>query len=337
MAQQQNAESWFGRNKVALLGSAAALAALAGAVTWQARRAERTHGPIGRFIEVDGVRLHYVERGWGRPVVLLHGNASLVEDYALSLIGPLAEHYRVIAFDRPGFGHSERPRDRTWWDPRAQAALFRRALHRLGIERPVILGHSWASLVALAFAVLYPDEVAAVIVESGYYYPRPRPDIALVKLPTLPVIGPILRHTLWPLSGWLFGPLVLRAMFSPNPVPQTAEDFPFGLVLRPSQVRASVEEGAHMNQAARAIRPYYREITVPVVILAGSGDKVASYRAQAVRLRHEIPGARLRIVPETGHMLHHAHPEEVIRAVATAWQQAEARETISRQPLSEPA
>lgn len=333
MIGQQGSESWVRQHKGAAvaLGSAAALAGLAAAVNWRARQAEREHPQIGHFIEVEGVRLHYIERGQGRPVVLLHGNASQVEDFALSIMAPLARRFRVIAIDRPGFGYSERPRDREWWDPRHQASLLRHAFFQLGIERPVILGHSWATLVALAFALLYPDEVAGVVVESGYYYPKPRPDIPLVTLPTLPVIGPVIRNTLWPLSGYLFGPLMLRLQFSPNPVPPTRHDFPFGLVLRPSTIHATVEDGSHMNEAAREIAPHYPEISVPVVILAGTGDKMSSYAKQAVRLRDDIPGSRLRIVPKTGHMLHHARPQEILRAVATAWVEAESRRDTEAQ------
>src|SRR4051812_44515059 len=92
----------------------AALGAIAVLNNLQARAAEAASPPLGRFVEVDGVRLHYFERGKGQPLVLVHGNTSMVEDFACSLVEPASRHYRVIAFDRPGFGHSERPKDRVW-------------------------------------------------------------------------------------------------------------------------------------------------------------------------------------------------------------------------------
>ena len=150
----------------ALLAAGAALAAAAVWVNWKARRAEREHPPIGRFLEVDGVRLHYLDRGEGRPVVLLHGNGSMIEDLALSgLLELAAARYRVVAFDRPGYGHSTRPRDRVW-TPEAQAELVRAALRRLGVERPIVVGHSWGTLVATALA--HPADVAGLVLLSGY-------------------------------------------------------------------------------------------------------------------------------------------------------------------------
>ena len=80
-----------------------------------ARNAENDNPPAGQFLEMDGVRLHYVERGSGAPLVLLHGNGSMIQDFESSgLIDLAARNYRVIVIDRPGFGHSDRPRNVVW-------------------------------------------------------------------------------------------------------------------------------------------------------------------------------------------------------------------------------
>ncbi|MBS7452815.1 alpha/beta fold hydrolase [Microvirga sp. 3-52] len=89
---------------------------------------------MGRFLDVDGVRLHYIERGEGEPVVLIHGNGTMIQDFTVSgLVDRLASRYRVIVIDRPGYGYSSRPRQ--LWTPRAHAKLFRRALKQLGVEQ----------------------------------------------------------------------------------------------------------------------------------------------------------------------------------------------------------
>jgi pimeloyl-ACP methyl ester carboxylesterase len=156
---------------------------------WLAQKAERRNPPLGRFITVDGVRLHYVDRGTGTPLVLLHGNGSMIEDFQSSgLIDLAAKNYRVIAIDRPGFGHSNRPRS-TVWTPQAQADLIAAALKKIGVPRAIILGHSWGTLVALALAVKYPQEVQALVLASGYYYPNARADVVILSSPAIPLIG----------------------------------------------------------------------------------------------------------------------------------------------------
>jgi pimeloyl-ACP methyl ester carboxylesterase len=121
-----------GKGGTVLLAGAAALAAAAVWNNVRARRAERDHSPRGRFIEVDGVRLHYLERGAGPPVVLLHGNVVTAEDYLWSgVLDRVAKHHRVVAIDRPGFGYSDRPKGRLW-TPAQQAAL----LHRTWSKTP---------------------------------------------------------------------------------------------------------------------------------------------------------------------------------------------------------
>src|SRR3978361_2176628 len=85
--------------------------------------------------EAVDVRLHYVERGQGEPLVLLHGNGSMIQDFESSgLIDMAAKTYHVIVFDRPGYGHSERPRS-TIWTPDAQADLIHKALQQIGVSQ----------------------------------------------------------------------------------------------------------------------------------------------------------------------------------------------------------
>ena len=179
-----------------------------------AKKAERRNPPTGRFITVGGVRLHYVERGTGSPLVLLHGNGSMIQDFELSgLIDLAAKKYRVIAFDRPGFGYSDRPRS-TVWTPEAQANLINTALKQMGVSQPLVLGHSWGTLVAVALALKYPDNIRALILASGYYYPTVRPDVLVLSPPAMPLMGDVLSHTISPLLGRLLWPLLLRKILA---------------------------------------------------------------------------------------------------------------------------
>jgi pimeloyl-ACP methyl ester carboxylesterase len=123
---------------------AALLAAtLALAVYLAARAAERRNPPIGKFITVDGVRLHYFERGRGPAVVLLHGNTVMLQDYISSgVLDEAALRCRVIAFDRPGFGYSDRPRTKVW-TPSAQGKALSRSVAGAGcrsrrLRRPFV-------------------------------------------------------------------------------------------------------------------------------------------------------------------------------------------------------
>src|ERR1700759_1256247 len=139
--------------------AAAAVAVLASAAVlngYLAKKANRANPPAGRFVEANGVRLHYVERGEGDTVVLLHGNGSMIQDFESSgLVDLVAKDHRVIVFDRPGFGHSDRPRN-VVWTPEAQAELFKAALSRLGVPNAIVLGHSWGASVAVAMALRNP-------------------------------------------------------------------------------------------------------------------------------------------------------------------------------------
>jgi pimeloyl-ACP methyl ester carboxylesterase len=281
---------------------------------WLAKKAEARNPPIGRFVTVEGVRLHYVERGTGTALVLLHGNGSMIEDFQSGgLIDLAAKKYRVIAFDRPGFGHSDRPRS-TIWTPEAQADLIAAALKEIGVPRAIVLGHSWGTLVALALAVKYPQEVQALVLASGYYYPNARADVVILSPPAIPLIGDLFSYTLSPLLSRLMWPLLLRKIFGPSPVPEKFKGFPKEMAVRPSQIRASAAESALMIPSANTLQKQYRLLQMPIAIVAGAEDRLIESE-QSAHLHRDIVHSTLRCVAGTGHMVHQTATEEVMTAI----------------------
>jgi len=270
-----------------------------------------------RYVEVGDVRLRYAEQGSGEPpVVLLHGNGSMLEDFATSgLLEMTGGRHRVVVFDRPGYGRSERPRDRIW-TPEAQAGLLAAAFARLGIERPVVVGHSWGALVALALALDQPGSVSGLVLVSGYYFPVPRPEAVLAAVPALPVLGDVLRYTVWPLFTALLEPGLTVAAFGPAPVPaRFLAGFPFVWALGPEQIRASAEESGLLMPSAASLMRRYGDLRVPVAIVAGAEDRIVDTGRQSVRLHGEVPGSRLWVVPGEGHMVHHGGAGVVAGAI----------------------
>jgi pimeloyl-ACP methyl ester carboxylesterase len=302
--------------KTAMLTGATAVASIALANFLVARRTERKHPPKGTFVEVEGVRLHYSDRGQGSAVVLIHGSAVTGEDWNTSGVAELLlrANHRVIIFDRPGCGYSERPQGRLWTAAQ-QADLLHQAIAKLEIEQPVVVGHSWGAIVALAMAQRHPADVAGLVVVSGYYFWTLRPDVVMVTPNALPLLGDLLSYTISPLLGWLQMPLVKRAMFSPADVPSRFEaEYPTALVLRPSQIRTTALDGALMIPGALSLKDHYKDMDLPVAIIAGDGDKIVFPRA-AEQLRDCIEGSTLTIVEGAGHMVHHLAPEKVAEAI----------------------
>jgi pimeloyl-ACP methyl ester carboxylesterase len=284
-----------------------------------ARRAERDNPALGKFVEVDGIMLHYLERGTGEPLILLHGNGSTIDDFASAgLIDTAAKRYRVIAFDRPGFGHSERPRS-TIWTAEAQAALIERALSKIGVNSAIVLGHSWGCSVAVALALKCPDMVTSLVLASGYYFPSVRADVITMSGPAVPVLGDAFRFTLSPILARLMWPVLTRRIFGPAPVAEKFKDgFPKEMTFRPSQIRASAAESALMIPGAFAARGRYSELTIPVVIVAGEEDRLIDIDDQSARLHTELPQSTIHRVEGAGHMVHQTSPETLIAAIDEA-------------------
>jgi hypothetical protein len=210
----------------AAIAGIGALAASALANTWLARKAERDNPPVGRFMSIDGVQLHYLERGQGPTLVLLHGNGFALQDLVCSgLVDRAARNFRVFAFDRPGFGYSQRPRRKTW-TPSAQADLLNQALRELGVTQAIVFAHSWGTAPALELALSHPEFVSGLVLASGYYYPTPRADVPLFGAPAIPLIGDVMRFTISPVLARALWPRIVKRIFSPRPVPPAFSAIP---------------------------------------------------------------------------------------------------------------
>jgi pimeloyl-ACP methyl ester carboxylesterase len=240
----------------------------------------------------------------------------MVEDLLISgVFDAAASAYRAIVFDRPGFGHSERPRERSW-TAAAQAALFARTFAQLGIGSPIVLGHSWGTLVALSIAINHPQSVGGLVLASGYYFPTARSDVALFSPPSIPIVGDVISYTVAPIIGDAIGWPLITKMFAPQPVsPKFEREFPMPLALRPSQIKAFSQDTSQMIAAAQQLSPRYRAISCPTVIMAGDADRIVNVERQSQRLHGAIPGSRLDVLTGAGHMIHHLDPARMVKAI----------------------
>jgi pimeloyl-ACP methyl ester carboxylesterase len=286
--------------------------------------ARRRHPPLGKFIELEGVRLHYLERGPpdGPVLVMLHGNGTLLQDLALSgLVDAAAQKFRVICFDRPGFGYSSRPRS-VIWSPDRQGQLLCDALSKIGVTQAVVLGHSWGTLVALAMAARNDHLVRGLVLISGYYFPTWRVDVMIASVGAIPIVGDVLRYTVSPISSWLALPLFAKKVFAPTSVPDIVKrEYPRLLLVRPGQLRAVAEDSAFMVPAAGALSLAYKRIRCPTAIVAGREDQIVKSE-QAKHLKLVLPHAEITSVPESGHMVHYSVSMEIAQTADAVRAQA---------------
>jgi len=269
------------------------------------------------FVTVEGLKLHYISQGTGRPVVFLHGGVLTCNDFKDVISFAAKQGFRAIAFDRPGYGSSERPKNEKV-TPFVQARLLHGALRTLGIEKPIIAGHSWSGIMILAYALMYPNEVSGVVTIAGAMYkegyPAEHGDL-LSKLVTMPVIGDLLVKVLLksPIATALANNMVTQT-FAPESVPEGYREATLAYWLRPEQFRANREDVLAFPPAAFEASKRYKDIRCPVVILVGEEDPFGT-KEQALRLKRDLPHAQLRIIPNVAHMIPQNHPRLVVETL----------------------
>ena len=309
---------------LAVLVGCVALAGLTTACTASFResRAEDRFPPQGEFVDVDGARVHYVTRGSGPDIVLLHGASGNLRDFTFSLVGRLAETYRVTAFDRPGLGYTDRI-DPDGASITQQADLLAAAAAQLGLDRPIVLGHSYGGAVALAWAVHHPEKLSALVL------------LAAASNPWESDLSTFYQVTSSDLGGALAVPAITA--FTPTPVvndmiervfaPQSAPEGYAGhigapLTLRRASLRANAQQRASLLEEIEALHTRYGEIDVPTEILHGDADTTVGLSIHSRPLSDQIAGANLTVLDGVGHMPHHADEDAVVAAIHRAARRA---------------
>lgn len=284
---------------------AALLLVLVGLTRAGAWMIERRHPPAGTFMEIAGARIHYLHVPApfdGAPaVVFLHGASANLNDQMVPLRPLLEGKAEMLFLDRPGQGWSERGAGND--DPAGQAATVAALMDRLGIQRAILVGHSFGSAAATAFALAYPGHTAGLVLLSSATHPWPGGATSwYYSLTATPVIGRLFAEAVSLPAGWLRMPAATTCVFAPNPVPDDYLDrAAIGLVLRPGTFRANAIDVEGLYGYALETAPRYREIVAPTIVISGDSDTVVYEEIHSAGLASDIRGAEMIWVHNLGH------------------------------------
>jgi len=276
---------------------------------------EELADPDSRFMELNGLRVHYKTTGEGEPtLILLHGFGASVFSWR-EVMEPLGELGTVVAFDRPAFGLTERPlswkTDANPYAPEAQVDLVMGLMDALGVEEAVLVGNSAGGTVAVNTALTYPERIQAlVLVDAAIYQGGGAPSWIrpLLRTPQLDRLGPLLarqiavRGDAFLESAWHDASKITPEVRAGYRKPLRAESWD----------RALWELTKASGQSDLGARVH--EIEVPSLVITGDDDRTVPTE-QSIRLGREIPGAELVVIPDCGHVPHEECPAPVMDAV----------------------
>lgn len=314
-----------------LLAIAMAIAIAVYALAANARayvaRTDARFPPTGRFIDADGVRLHVREAGpEGAPrMLLIHGASSNL----LELWGPLAEEFsplhRVIAYDRPGMGHSARAR-RDAHTMKSQAQAAARVLEQTGEGPAIVVAHSLGAGVALRLALDHPHLVSGLVLIAPACNPYPWKPAWWARLSATPILGDLFCNLIIPWLGPPMSPNSVANNFWPAPVPVNyLEHAGVPMIFKPRAFRASAFDVVASNVEFAAQQPRYAELFTPTIIITAEKDRIVSPKRHARALAVDMPAAELVIAPDTGHMPHRLRTDLVVAAIRRVNEMTSAR------------
>ncbi|MFN3717559.1 MAG: alpha/beta fold hydrolase [Rhizobium rhizophilum] len=297
-----------------------ALVALAIATQIRARAIEAETPNIGELTDVGGFRLNALHVPAGPdadlpPIIFIHGASGNLQDQAGAFLEPMRGRAELLFVDRPGHGYSERggPENDT---PEGQANAIAGLMEQKGIERAIIVGHSFGGAITASFGVLHPDKVEGLIFLAAATHPWPGGVDWYYHLASAPLIGPIFCHTLALHAGMMRIEAATDHVFAPNPRPETyLEDTGPALVLRPSAFRSNAKDVAGLHAYVTAFSPRYREIAKPTVVITGDADEIVLQEIHSKGLARDIAGSELVWIEGLGHKPDYIVTDIVIAAL----------------------
>lgn len=284
-----------------------------------AREAEALVPADGRFLDVAGARLHYVDAGQGPTIVMVHGLGGQLRNFSYAMLERLTTEYRVILVDRPGSGYSTADPGTT---PGliAQGAMIAALIEALHLDRPLVVGHSMGGAVALALALDHPALVRGIALIAPLTQMQDTVPDSFRGLARVPQSARLFfAQTVGTPLSKLTARQTLDMVFAPEIAP---DDFGIrggGLLSqRPSAIATASAELFGANGDLRQMIPRYGDLRVPVSILFGRQDAILDPGLHGHRTAAIVPGAKIDTI-DGGHMLPITLPDATTRFVRSAF------------------
>ncbi len=284
-----------------------------------AARAERLVPASGKFVDVGGNRIHYVEAGEGRPIVFVHGLGGQLHHFRHPMF-PMLPGYRLIALDRPGSGYSVRAAGATARLPE-QAEIVASFIRALGLEKPLLVGHSLGGAVTLTVALNHADAISGIVVLAPLTHMEDeiRAEFRSLYIPSK-LKRWLIAQTMAVPTSLKYASQTLDFVFGPQKWPEDYIVDGGGMLgLRPSHLYATSSDIVAIEKDLREIEARYGEIQMPAALMFGTADRVLDHKRHGVPMRDKVAGLDFDLADGQGHMLQFMARErvaEMIRRVA---------------------
>ncbi|WP_299961862.1 alpha/beta hydrolase [uncultured Roseobacter sp.] len=282
--------------------------------------------PAGQLVGPAGRQVHAEVFGSGPDVILIHGASGSTRDFTFDLVHRLKDRYRVIVLDRPGLGWTDRAGpafegvlSTAAESPARQAEMLQGAADALGVQNPIVVGHSYGGAVSLAWALSRPDRTAALVLLGAASQPWPG-ELTLQYRLLDTRFGSLILVPL--IAAFAPAPLVhdsVESIFAPQPVPEGYIDhIGTDLTLRRTTQRANAQQVNSLRPHVEEMSQRYPSLDLPVEILHGTEDTTVPLHIHSEPLAGMLPDGELTRMEGVGHMPHHADPEAVVAAIDRA-------------------
>ena len=245
---------------------------------------------LNNYVEVNGIKMHYFEKGEGHPLILLHGGIGTAESNWKEHIEFFSKDFRVLALDSRGHGKTDNPSGE--FSYRLMADDVAEMIHELSLDKPLIIGWSDGGQIALEIGIRHPG-LAKAIIAGG-------------------VLSEITDYYANAMKGWgIEGPGKVNIETMMEVIPQFTQKLP--------ELHSSVYGDEYWKKLVQDISKMWcdpdafpgdeiEKIEDPTLIIAGDRDAASSID-ECVKMYKKIQNAELALIPKADHDVYETKPD----------------------------
>ena len=257
---------------------------------------------LGNYLEIDGIRIHYVDEGAGPPILMIHGNLEWSYLYRKMIPTLVNAGFRCVAPDLMGFGHSDKPLHESAYTLQRHVHIVTKLVEHLGLRHLITVGGDWGGPISLRYAIEHQENVIALVILGTVVRPMKIPllfralflrgGISRFLIKNLDLF----RKTMYSRFGFK-RPLESGAIEQYKLPHQTASSRA-GIAAFPSMIPS---DSRHPNwDYIWEIERTIAEWDLPVLVMFADKDMVFKVE-EGQRIANLVPNGRFHLIHDAGH------------------------------------
>lgn len=259
-----------------------------------------------KFMEIDGMQVHYRDEGTGFPIVLIHGTASSLHTWN-EWTEELKKNYRIIRMDIPAFGITG-PNETGDYSIKSYTNFLDKFLTKINVEKFYLAGNSLGGNIAWNYTAEHPEKVEKLILVDASGLPTNKEQPAIFKMAKTPVLNSLFLYV----TPKFFIKKNMKEVYADeNKITDELVTRYHKMALRVGNRQAFIDRAKmDFKLDSKANLDKLKSIQTPTLLIWGANDNWIPLKSVGIKMDSVLPNSKLVVLENSGHVPMEENPEE---------------------------